>query len=331
MSLLDDIILKLENSSTWFILAHERPDGDTLGCCSALLQRGVSMGKRCLWGGADPMPQIYSFLPLADSYSCLDSFPINGRGLTEDTSIIVIDTSNIERSVKDIPTTVAIMPIINIDHHGDNSRFGSLNWVDETASSAGEMIFDLFSAASWTPTHGEAEAIFVAISTDTGFFRFPSVTEKTLITASKLIGIGVKPDEIYARLYENRTIGGLHLWGAGLSRASLFGDGKICLTFLKEDDFSNSGTLKEEAENLVNALLTVSGVLVAVLLQEEKGFCRVSIRTRNPVNARSIAEKWGGGGHILAAGCKIQGSLSEVREAFILGIGEINETGISCN
>lgn len=331
MNPMNEIISALLNSSTWIILAHEKPDGDTLGCGCALLQRGLSLGKRCLWGGADPLPRVFSFLSLGGSYSCWGSFPFKDNDSPGEVSVIVLDTSNTGRSVIDLPSANSAFHVINIDHHGDNSRFGKINWIDESASSAGEMIFDLFSAASWIPSQGEAEAIFVAISTDTGFFRFPSTTEKTLNTASILVSLGVQPSDLYRKIYENRTLGGLHIWGAGLSRARLFLGGKICMTFLEENDFQNSLASREEAENLVNALLTVSEVFIAVLMQEDKGFCRVSIRTRNPVNARNIAELWGGGGHILAAGCKIPGNLSEARKDFILRAGELYETGIYRN
>lgn len=328
---MDEIIHTLKNSSTWIILAHERPDCDTLGCGSALFQRGVSLGKQCLWRGKDPMPQVYSFLPFTESYSCWRSFPLNDNGLPGEASVIVLDTSNTERGINGLPLADPFFPVINIDHHGDNSRFGKFNWIDETASSTGEIIFDLYASAEWILTSGESEAIFAAIATDTGFFRFSSTTAKTLNTASALISSGARPAVLYKKIFENRTLGGLHLWGAGLTRACLFANGRICITFLEENDFLTSRAPKEEAENLVNALLSVSGVLMAVLLQEDKGFCRASIRTRDPLNARSIAEIWGGGGHILAAGCKIHGSVSEAWNDFILRVGEINETWISGN
>lgn len=331
MNSLNEIILALKSSSTWIILAHERPDGDTLGCGSALLQRGVSLNKRCMWGGPDPLPQVYSFLPFGGSYSCWESLPLKDNVLPEETLIIVLDTSNLERSVNGLASAARFFPVINIDHHGDNSRFGKINWIDESSSSAGEMIFDLFSAAGWRPTQGEAEALFVAISTDTGFFRFPCTTAKALDAASVLVSCGASPADLHRKIFENRTLGGLHLWGYGFSRARLYSNGEICMTFLAEDDFSASMARKEEAQNLVNALLSVSGVLVAVLMQEDKGFCRVSIRTRDPINARSIAAIWGGGGHALAAGCKIQGNLSEARDDFILRAGDISEAGIPGN
>lgn len=245
--------------------------------------------------------------------------------LDENCVIVVLDTSNPERSIEGVVSREASFPIINIDHHADNTRFGKINWIDDSASSVGEMIFDLFSMAGWDLAPGEAEALFAAISTDTGFFRFSCTTAKTLETASALISSGADASLIYGRIFENRSLGGIHLWGAGLSRARLFSKGRICMTFLKREDFSNLNAPRDESENLVNTLLTVSGVFVAVLLQEEDGFCRASIRTRDPADAREIARIWDGGGHIRAAGCKIRGTLSWAEKEFILRAGSIYE------
>ncbi|MDO9509044.1 MAG: bifunctional oligoribonuclease/PAP phosphatase NrnA [Thermovirgaceae bacterium] len=328
---MEEILAILERSSTWVILAHERPDGDTLGCGSALFQRGMTLGKRCFWGGADPIPQSHSFLPFSASYSCWHSFPADEMELDENWAIVVLDTSNPQRSIEGLVVPGAPFSIINIDHHGDNSMFGNINWVDEIASSVGEMIFDLFARADWNLTPGEAEALFVAISTDTGFFRFTCTTARTLKTASALISSGADTSLIYGKIFENRTLGGLHLWGAGLSRARLFSSGRICMTFLRNDDFSTTKASKDESENLVNTLLSVSGVFVALLLQEENGYCRASIRTRSPANAREIAEIWGGGGHKRAAGCKIKGTLSDAERDFVCKAGVIDEAWFSGN
>lgn len=322
---MEEILSILESSTTWVILAHEKPDGDTLGCGSALFQRGMALGKRCVWGGVDPFPRNYLFLPFSGSYSCFKSFPADEMELDENCVIVVLDTSNPQRSIEGVVSRGASFPIINIDHHADNTRFGKINWIDDSASSVAEMIFDLFSMAGWDLAPGEAEALFTAISTDTGFFRFSCTTAKTLETASALISRGADTSEIFGKIFENRSLGGIQLWGAGLSRARLFSKGRICMTFLKNDDFPILDASRDESQDLVNMLLTVSGVFVAVLLQEEDGYCRASIRTRNPADARKIARIWGGGGHIRAAGCKIMGTLCEAEKEFILRAGSIYE------
>lgn len=322
---MDKVIEILTETDTWVILAHEKPDGDTLGSGSALYQRALTLGKKCIWGGPDPLPRVFSFLAGSGDYSVLKSLSEKTSG--SDHAVIVLDTSNPSRSISGFSSIPLSMTVINIDHHVDNSMFGSINLVDEQASAVGEIILDLYAKAGWDLSSSEAEALFVAISTDTGFFRFPCTSVKTFQAASFLLSAGADIPEIYKKIYENRTLGGLKLWGEGLSRARLFENGLLCTTFLRKADFENCGADREESENLVNALLSVSGVLVAVLLQEDDGFCRVSIRTRAPVDARLIAQFWGGGGHIRASGCRIAGSVADAENSIIESVGLLNAAG----
>jgi bifunctional oligoribonuclease and PAP phosphatase NrnA len=324
-----EIIRVLLETDTWVILSHEKPDGDTLGSCSALYQRGSSLGKKCLWRGPDRIPAVYDFLSGAESYDV----PASGfiGGVKPGSAVIVLDTANQTRSVEGISELSKNIPLVNIDHHGDNTLFGTLNWIGGNASSVGEMVFDLFKLACWDPTPGEAESILAAIATDTGFFRFPCTSAKTLFAASRLVAFGADISGIYRRVHENRSIRGLRLWGLGLGKARTLHSGRLGLTWLDKNDFKSTNADREECENLVNSLLTVSGVVMAVLLQEEDGYCRASIRTREPVDARKFAELWGGGGHIRASGCKINGTLEKALEEVEKKAGFLDEFGVSCS
>jgi phosphoesterase RecJ-like protein len=325
---MDQLISSLGSARSWVILAHEKPDGDTLGCGSAFFQRGTSMGKKCFWMGPDPFPRIYRFLPFSDSYRTGED--LSHVNMADNPVLIVLDTSNPERSVNGIEEAASLYPVINIDHHGDNSIFGTLNWIDEGASSVGEMVHDLFSKAGWDISSDEAGSLFTAVSTDTGFFRFPATSARTLEISSDLVSRGADPSRIYEEVYENRTLEGLRLWGAGLSRASLHLGGILCSAFLTSEDFRRLNGSREDTENLVNTLLSISGVQIALLFQEEEnGCCRVSIRTRNPVDARKIAALWGGGGHNRASGCKIQGSPLDAIRSFISLLEGSDEIGLS--
>lgn len=322
---LDKVVQILMGSPTWIILVHEKPDGDTLGSGSALYQRALTLGKDCVWGGPDPLPRVFSFLAGSEDYSILRSLSESTSG--SDNVVIVLDTSNPSRTISGLGSDHLSMPVINIDHHGDNSMFGSINVVDDKASAVGEIILDLYARAGWDLSPGEAEALFAAISTDTGFFRFPCTSNKTFQAASLLLSAGADIPEIYKKIYENRTLGGLRLWGEGLRRARIFQNGLLCTTFLRKTDFENFSADREESENLVNALLSVSGVFIAALILEDDGFCRVSIRTRAPVDARFLAEFWGGGGHIRASGCRIVGTVEDVENSIIESVGLLDAAG----
>jgi len=317
----------LERVPEWVIVAHEKPDGDTLGCGSAFFFQGVSLGKKCSWFGPDPFPRAYRFLPFHERYIAAGS--LESRLPSEDLAVIVTDTSNPDRTLGGLPSPGDRAIVLNIDHHGDNTRFGTLNWVDDRASSVGLMVYDLFIAARWGITVETAGSLLTAIATDTGFFRFASTDERTLRVAAYLVAKGAEPHRLYQEVYENRSLEGLHLWGRGLSRATLHLDGRVCATYLAKEDLSALGASRDDTENLVNALLSVKGVTVAALFQEEEGTCRVSIRTKEPVNAREIAALWGGGGHERASGCKMEDNPERSLEAFVTRLGDLDEIGLS--
>jgi len=324
---LQGMIDLLESVPEWVIVAHEKPDGDTLGCGSALFLQCESLGKKCSWFGPDPFPKAYRFLPFHEKYVAAGSLENSLR--SEDLAVIVTDTSNPERTLGGLPSPEDRAVVLNIDHHGDNTRYGTFNWVDDRASSVGLMIYELFLAARWDLTRRSAGSLFTAIATDTGFFRFPSTDERTLRIASYLVAKGAEPHRVYQEVYENRSLEGIHLWGRGLSRASLHLDGRVCVTYLSREDLSSLGASRDDTENLVNALLSVKRVTVAALFQEDEGACRVSIRTKEPVNARKIAALWGGGGHERASGCKMEGNPERSLEAFVTRLGDLDEIGLS--
>ena len=324
---LSGMISLLEGVPEWIIVAHEKPDGDTLGCGSALFLQGASMGKKCSWYGPDPFPRLYGFLPFQERYVAAAS--LESSAPSADLAVIVMDTSNSERTLKGLPSPGDKAALINIDHHGDNTGFGSLNWVDEGASSVGLMVYDLFLAAQWEISAKVAESLLTAVATDTGFFRFPSTDGRTLRVAADLVDRGGKPSRIFRLVHENRSLEGIHLWGRGLSRASLHLDGRVCVTFLSREDLTTLGATRDDTEDLVNALLSVSGVQIAALFLEDEGYCRISIRTKEPANARKIAALWGGGGHERASGCKMEDNAERSLEAFIRRLEDLDEIGIS--
>jgi len=324
-----EMIRSLEKVPEWIILAHEKPDGDTLGCGSALFLKGMALGKKCSWFGPDPFPRVYGFLPFSEKYVTTETLEgMTGYG---EMAVVVTDTSNPGRTVGGLTQVGDRVAVINIDHHGDNSRFGTFNWVDEEASSVGLMIYELFLSARSEITREMADPLFTAVATDTGFFRFPSTDGRTLRTAADLVARGAEPSRVFRKVFENRSLAGLHLWGTGLSRATLHLDGKVCATFLTREDLSSSGATREDTEDLVNALLSVRGVRAALLFQEDEGCCRVSIRTRDPLNAREMAALWGGGGHERASGCRMGETPERSLKAFLSRLEELDEIGLSGN
>lgn len=306
MNILDEITGYLASHETWLVLAHEKPDGDTLGSSAAVVSLGLRLGKSILWGGRDSMPAGYAFLAPGLPYEVFPQLPL--ERLEKDALIICIDTSTVDRSADGLADALGKYTVLNIDHHADNKRFASVNWVDAAASATGEMITELMASSPWGITPFEAKALYAAIITDNGGFRFASTSIRSHECAIELLRAGALPHEITEELDSNMTAEALHLWGRALIRAETFARGKAALFWLAKEDFDATGTSQAETENLVNFLLRVKGAQLVALLSEADDSVRVSLRARDPMNARTVAQLFGGGGHDLAAGCRVKGT-----------------------
>lgn len=309
MNPVSEIIECLQERDTWYVLAHEKPDGDTLGCAAALSSLGKRLGKNVVMGGRDAVPAQYEFLTGDVPYKVMKSLPADISG---DAVAICVDTSNCERSVACVLAPQWDYLVVNIDHHVDNTLYGDINWVDREASATGEMIVELMAASAWGVSPYEAMALYTAIVSDNGWFSFASTTARSHECAKFLIEAGAQPNETARALDSNMTAGALHLWGLAFSRAETFAGGEGALFWLEAEDFAQTGTVRDQMENLVNSLLRIKGVRLAALVSEDGGQARVNLRARSPLSARSVAAVFGGGGHDLSAGCKAAMSVSSL-------------------
>lgn len=297
-----EIIRTLQDASRWIILSHTNPDGDTLGCGSAFYTIALSMGKTALWGGPDPMPDTYRFLAGADDYA-----PGINPGRLEtgaETVVIALDTATAARSAPGLDSLSPDVCLLNIDHHIDNEGFGTILWVDPAASSVGEMCWELFEEWGIRLPPAAADALYVAIATDSGNFAFASTTPRTHRAAAGLLALGAEPARLDQLIKCSRTMGGLKLRGVALERvapAGPFG----AITWIGREDFKATGGDPSDTESLVNELLTIKTVSFAALLTEEDDGVRVSLRSRGELSASEVARAFGGGGHVPAAGCTL--------------------------
>jgi len=310
--LITGIIRILSEADRWIVVTHCKPDGDTLGSGSAFLALGESMGKKVAWGGPDPFPEIYGFLYGADRYvpDIAPDFPALKKG----DAVIVLDTSTRERSVHGIDSVSETVPIVNIDHHHDNERFGSIAWVDASASSTGEMCWLLFKKWGTAFSPEAAEALYTAIVTDSGNFTFSCTTSRTHEAAGELLDCGVSPEKLDCMIRCSRSTEGLHLRGRALERIFPVGGTAAC-TWLTLQDFIDTGSDPSETEGLVNELLTLRSVSFAALLVEEEDKVRASFRSRGGISAAKAAHRFGGGGHPQAAGCSLPLPLEEALQS----------------
>ena len=216
-------------------------------------------------------------------------------------------------------------PLVNIDHHSDNEQFGAVNWVDVTATSTAEILVSLFEALSRDITLLDAESatnLLTGIITDTGSFKNPNTTPKSLTVAAQLVAAGAHQQEIIQRLYKVKPISTLRLWGKALASIQERSDLRVLWTTISKRDFAETGAESGEAKGLVDELLkTAQGVAFVFILKELDDAVHVSFRSvEKGIAVSEIAKSLGGGGHDVAAGAEIEDSLTNAEQRVLEAI-----------
>ena len=296
------------------MLGHVHPDADVLGTLLAIGEALQARGWDVTAGGPHPAPDALSFLPGVERYQIL-------KTLEGDLDVVVLtDCPNPDRTEGLIEEARrAARVIVNVDHHPDNRRYGTVNWIDVEAAATGEMVYRLLSALGVTLTASMATNLFTAVHTDTGSFRYSNVTPDTFRIAAALTVAGARPDVVSSALYERRAPDALRLLGESLARVLVSEDGRVAWLALP------AGAVPErfvESEELVNYPRSIATVRVACLLRElGGGRVKVSLRGKGDVDVNRIAAAFGGGGHANAAGCTIAGPLDAVTRRVLDAVG----------
>jgi phosphoesterase RecJ-like protein len=309
------------------ITTHLRPDGDACGCV-----RAVTEGLRA--AGKDVQPVLLS--PLAAWYEAMfeHKIPILGNDIKKEQLaekfadidlIIIVDTN----SLVQLPgledwlkiARAAGKKILVIDHHITNDGLGDIELIDVAAAAAGEIVYDFFNAVGWAITPAVAEAIFIAISTDTGWFKYGNADSRIFHTAADLIQAGAKPNEIYRRMYQSFTPSRLKLMTRMLEHLELHNDGRVATQYILRKDFDETGSSGPDTENLIDECQRIQTVDVAVLFVElADGRFRCSLRSKGKIDVRKIAQKFGGGGHTLASGVNLLGPFDSAKASILTEI-----------
>lgn len=300
--LLVGIARLLSKAPSWAIFSHIKMDGDAVGTATALFEAGVSQGKHVRWMGPDPFPPAYAFLSHSEEYVAQKNYVFDGREL-----YVFLDSANEDRGVKGLEHRSPDAVVLNIDHHEDNTHFGTVNCVEPGASSAAELMWRIMTAGGWVITPRIAESLYTGIVADTGGFMYSNTTPATHRVAAELLGYGVDPARIDTWMRQTRSLEGMHLWGIALGRIVRWGeDSQMAMSWLTRDDFKLTKALAGDTEFLVNQLLLIQGIRFAVLFVEGKDHVKVSFRSKEgAVPAASIARALGGGGHPRASGANL--------------------------
>lgn len=288
---------KIKSAKEIAIVSHFEQDGDSLGSMIALSLALKQLKKKNLIFAAS-FPEEYNWL--IKSVNIVKKVP---KHFKPDV-VFVLDSSDLGRvNMKSLFSSEPF--VINIDHHMDNVHFGNINFVRDT-SSVGEMIFPLLKYLKIKTTLNIAEAIYVAIMTDTGGFRFANTKETTFRIAAQLVVKGVKPYEVVKKVYESRNVKELDVYKEALKNISYKGRGKIVYTKL-------ASASKMEARRVIDFIRTIKGTEVVLVFKSlNKDLVKVSLRSKGKVDVNRIAKIFGGGGHSQASGCIVKGREKEV-------------------
>jgi bifunctional oligoribonuclease and PAP phosphatase NrnA len=302
----------------FLLTTHENPDGDALGSLLGMHRILEALGKDTLMFLAAkefPLPVEYRFLPLEEIFH-------EPPADIADRMVIFLDCGNIDRMPLDF-LEEGDNKVINIDHHHDNTRFGTINLVDVEASCTAEIIYDLSGSLDVQLTPEIANALYVGLVTDTGKFMYENTDARSHRMAAGLIEAGVGVNEIYRRLYEHAPMEKLKLLARALEGVTLRDGGRLAVTYISTEDYAVSGASEALTEGIIDHLRTIDGAVVAAVVRDQpetgRAARKVSMRsTDGKVDVSAIARQHGGGGHRRAAGFGTDLEFDQVVE-FLIG------------
>ncbi|MDR2115354.1 MAG: DHH family phosphoesterase [Planctomycetaceae bacterium] len=316
----------IHSSSRILLTAHQRPDGDCLGSELAMRLILLSLGKEVRIVNPHPTPPNLTFL---DETGCIKPL----ENLTEEDKnwmnhadlVIVLDTSSWAQlgAMASVFKNLQARKLV-LDHHAKGDDIGAECFIDSEAEATGILVVRAAGVLNVPLSRGIAEAAFVAISTDTGWFRFSSVNAETYRTVAGLIDAGVVPAEFYQKLYEQESLGRIRLIGRTLSQIEPYFDDKLMLIRILLSDFEAAGALSSESEDIINMALQIKGSQMAVLISELKdGSFKISFRSRSTIDCSLLAGLFGGGGHKQAAGASSKLSYEKTKKAVLDAIEKV--------
>jgi phosphoesterase RecJ-like protein len=309
----------ISSSKSVLITAHTRPDGDACGSVRALCDSIKSLGKEVCPIFLSPMAAWYEFLfdekvPVLGNDVTNEG--LNAKPYSDCDLVLIVDTNSyVQLPQFDEWLKKSEKKVLVIDHHITGDNLGDLELIDTSAAAAGEIVYDLIKYAGWKMTEEIAEAIFVAISTDSGWFKFANADARIFRNAADLIEAGAKPAKIYQQLFQSYSPERMKLMILMLKSLELHFENRLAMQVIMRDDFDQTGATGKDTENLINECNRIGSVDMAALFVElSDGGFRCSLRSKGKVNVREIAQKYGGGGHTMASGVNLPGPIEKAKQ-----------------
>jgi phosphoesterase RecJ-like protein len=316
-----DAVALLRNASRALVTSHRRPDGDALGSELALADLATKLGTLTLIVNRDPEPPSLSELPGLDSVVVADTLPQDFPASFD--LVVTLECPELDRAGFD---GLDRLPILNIDHHPANPLFGEVNYVDEQAPAVGEMVWRMFREAGVQPSPEAATNAHVALTTDTGDFRYSNATRRAFEAAAEMVEAGADPTRIAEWVHGRRTEASIRLLGEALRTLSLQCGGRLAVIELDQEAFDRSKAKPADSEDIINYPRSIAGVqAVALFKQWEPNVVHISLRSKGKFDVRGVAARFGGGGHTNAAGCRVNGDFAATREEITTALAALLE------
>lgn len=309
----------VERHSRFLVLGHVDPDGDCIGSMLAIASylRGKDKAVACFTPG--DMADIYRALPLVNLFISAGEIAAFKHDM-----VFALDSPTTART-SDYVKRENGRPVVNIDHHPTNERYGDVNIVDDGASAAAVLVYRfLESVAPESITAGVADYLYLGVLMDTGGFRFQNTNAETFRTAARFVELGARPHEMAHEFIYAKKFSTLKLLAEALESLEMHGGGKVAAMSISQRMLERAGGSMSDTEGFVDYAASIDDVELAVLLREVgEGEVRVSLRSRNNHDVASLAERYGGGGHRNAAGLTIRGDLDSARSLMIGSLEEM--------
>lgn len=321
MMINNDVIEAIVNSKNIGISFHTSPDGDALGSALALMLALKKIGKNTYIVSRDEVPEIYRFLPYYEYASKMI------EKVRDDTdTVLILDCGNVARISGEVNFQNNSYKVINVDHHLSNDMYGELNYVDCKAAAVGEVVFDIINQLNITIDKDMAVCLYTALLTDTGGFKHSNTTIKTHSIAGELIHLGIDFSEIHRKLFENKKLERVKLYSKIIDSMELYNNNKLCVMGITKELLNSVGISEaSDTSDIISIGMEIDTVEVAVLVKETDACTKISLRSKDKVDVRKIAETFGGGGHTKAAGLSIDKSYSEAKSMIINSVkGELH-------
>lgn len=314
--MIEQLKAALEEARSVALLCHISPDVDTLGSAVALRYILEAQGKRAVVYAQDEVPARYLFLEGLQDVRTPDEEIYD--------LALAVDVSDEARMGEAGRVFAAARSRAMIDHHRTTVPFAPIYVIRPQAAATAQIVAELMARFSWAVPPQAAMCLCAGMSTDTGNFSFDSVTGDTFRAAGACVDNGARVSVITERLYRTSTLGHVRMMGRVLSSLDLRACGRVALLLARKRDFDDCGATREDSEGIVNLALEIEGVQAAALLSEREGEIKCSLRAKEPLDVSAVAARFGGGGHIRAAGCSFAGvAIEEARERIAEALKEI--------